>query len=229
MKKILFIMFIVLILPIQVFAYSKEEVLEDIKSINNTYVSDDVLVKDLTITNDNITFNYDIEKLKNRYPNLDIDTTFNYKLTDKELIFEAGSGIITNNNYIVKKENISSYYLYLMLFNSLKQSYDEYNYFSKETIINRLNNETNTDNTIILKDNTNYFNVIIKKDNNTFKYYYQYNYTNEYIIDNTNINYRETDELENPYTGNFKMIIGFMLMGVIILFGYTITENEKKI
>ncbi len=229
MKKIIFIMLILLVLPIQVLAYSKNELLEDLKSINNTYVSDDVLVKNLTINNNQIIFNYDIEKLKNRYPNLDIDTTFNYKLTDNELIFEAGSGIISNNKYIVEKENVSAYYLYLMLFNSLKQPYDEYNYFSKKTIISRINNETSQDNTIILKDNTNYFNVIIKKDNNTFKYYYQYNYTNEYVIDNSNINYRETTEFENPYTGNFKMIIGLMLMGVIILLGYTITENEKKI
>ena len=229
MKKIIFIMLILLVLPIQVLAYSKNELLEDLKSINNTYVSDDVLVKNLTINNNQITFNYDIEKLKNRYPNLDIDTTFNYKLTDNELVFEAGSGTISNNKYIVEKENVSAYYLYLMLFNSLKQPYDEYNYFSKETIISRINNETSQDNTIILKDNTNYFNVIIKKDNNTFKYYYQYNYTNEYVIDNSNINYRETTEFENPYTGNFKMIIGLMLMGVIILLGYTITENEKKI
>ena len=229
MKKIIFIMLILLVLPIQVLAYSKNELLEDLKSINNTYVSDDVLVKNLTINNNQITFNYDIEKLKNRYPNLDIDTTFNYKLTDNELIFEAGSGTISNNKYIVEKENVSAYYLYLMLFNSLKQPYDEYNYFSKETIISRINNEISQDNTIILKDNTNYFNVIIKKDNNTFNYYYQYNYTNEYVIDNSNINYRETTEFENPYTGNFKMIIGLMLMGVIILLGYTITENEKKI
>ena len=69
MKKIIFIMLILLVLPIQVLAYSKNELLEDLKSINNTYVSDDVLVKKLTINNNQITFNYDIERLKNRYPN----------------------------------------------------------------------------------------------------------------------------------------------------------------
>ena len=214
MKKLLFII-ILLLFPITVFAKTpnKEETFKIIKDISNVSVSEDIKIESTSITDDYIIFNINNEEVK-----------IPYIFEDNKLSFVGGTFTVDSNKKIVGDitNNEYAFYLYSILENKSAIPYDVNNYYNTVTIKNIINKEFSNS----YRENTNTFGFSLKEiDNNKYSIIYNYYLDGDYpVIELEQI----SDDLTNPATGNYNLLITIMLISVLCIGVYTYA-NPKKI
>ena len=237
MKKIIIALICFFLLPIMVFATTKEDIITKIKEIENTNVSEDMVINNTEVTDNEIIFHFDEELLKNRYEDItEVDSIIPYHFEEDSFIFDVGLGKIETNSINIEKEN-TAFYLYLILYNQLDIIYNQEDFLNTNYITNKIQSISKEElikkQDITFFDEQNIFGVkvtITDPDNLTFKYSYVYNYTKTYIPKESDsiINHRETPEVitDNPYTRNLNYIITIMIIIVGSIGIYTYLEKK---
>ena len=207
MKKVL--LFIVLLLfPIIVFAKTpnKEETFKIIKDIKNVSVSENIKIESTDIDSDNIIFVIDNKEVK-----------IPYTFSINKLSFNGG---IVENGKV--KDNDYAFYLYSILENKSTIPLDIDNYYNNETIEKKVKEDFSTE----YKEDTNTFGFTLEKiDDNKYRIIYNYYLDGDYpVLDLEQVN----DDLENPATGNYNLLITIMLIAVLCIGIYTYVDPKKS-
>lgn len=214
MKRLLLVI-LLLILPISVCAKTPnlDETLKVISDIRNVSVDENVKIESTTVDNDNIIFNIDGKTIKIKY------TSSNNKFS-----FIGGTFEVDENKKIIGdiKDNTYAFYLYSILESKSSIPYDPINYYNNENIKNLINNDFNT----IYKESTNTFGITLSQnDKNKYTIVYDYYLDGDYPI-------LELDDLgndiKNPATGNYNLLITIMLVSVLCIGIYTYLEPKKR-
>lgn len=212
MKKI-FLILILLLLPITVFAKTpnKEETFKVIKDITNVSVSEDIKIESTNIDEDNITFIINDKEVK-----------IPYTFIDNKLSFTGGEVILENNKVKEINNNDYAFYLYSILENKSTIPLDINNYYNNENIKEKIENDFSTR----YKENTNTFGITLEKiDNNKYRIIYDYYLDGDYPI----VELEEvSDDFTNPSTGNYNLLITIMLISVLCIGIYTYVDPKKS-
>lgn len=214
MKK-LFILVILLLLPITVFAKTpnKEETFKIINNISNVLVGEDIKIESTTSDDNNIIFTINGEEIK-----------IPYVFSDNKLSFAGGSFTVDDNKKIIGNINDNDYafYLYSILESKSTIPYDEDNYYNNETIMNKVNSNLQD----IYKEETNTFGItLVEESTNKYNIIYDYYLDGDYPVLELE---KTTEEFTNPETGNYNLLITIMLIAVVCVGVYTVVDPKKS-
>lgn len=226
MKKILFLLIVLLLVPIMVFAKTPtlEETFNVIRSIRDVVVIDGVMVESARVDDSNIYFSLHGE-----------EHSIPYTFSNNTLSFYGGSVLIDGDNNVVGEifDNAYASFLYIILENKSAIPYDFNNYYSTDNIkeiINRgfateYKEPTNTFSISLVKpeDTLNY--ADIPHEANEYKIVYHYHLDGDYPVLATDI---AGGGFENPATGNYNLLITIMLIAVTCVGIYSYVNREKK-
>ena len=207
MKKLKYLILILLLLPIMVYAKTpnKEETLKVIEKIENIFVDENMVIKNISIGDNKFTL---VINKDNNY----IEKEINYEFDDKSLSFKT-----TN-----KEDNIYAFYLYSILENKSAVPYDMNNYYNTIFIDDRLINQKEDIKTYI--DDTKTFGLTVDKKNNSITYHYYFD--GDYpIIEKEMVSDKE---FTNPDTRNYSVVITVMLIIITIIGIYTYFDVPNK-
>lgn len=212
MKKLLFVI-ILLLFPITVFAKTpnKEETFKIIKDISNVNVSEDIKIESTDITDDYIIFNINGEEEK-----------IPYEFSNNKLSFIGGTIVLENGKVKEITNNSYAFYLYSILENKSTIPYDMNNYYNDETIKEKINNSFSTE----YKENTNTFGFSLEKiSDNKYNIIYNYYLDGDYPVLEIE---QLSNDLTNPATGNYNLLITIMLLSVLCIGVYTYVAPKKN-
>lgn len=216
MKKILFLLIILLLFPITVYAKTpnKEETFNAIKGIRNITVIEGITIESTRIDDNNIIFTISGRD----------DVYIKYKFVDKKLSFYGGYFLVDSNNKVigVPFDNEYAFFLYSILENQSKIPYDADNYYNTTNIKQIINNKFSTH----YVESTNTFGIDLEKvGDNKYQIIYNYYLDGEYPIVSFDSN---VDGLENPATGNYSLLISIMLIAILCIGLYAYVNGKKK-
>jgi len=205
-KKVL-LLIILLLLPITVFAKTptKDDLLQFINDIENVSVDEDIKISSTEISNDKIIFKIN-DQLK--------EIPYTYENNKFSFI----GGYYSNGNII---DNDYAFYLYSILENKSTIPYDEENYYNN----NKIKELIQTNYKDSYKEPTNTFGITLNKENDKVSIIYNYYLDGDYPIMEVE---EVSDEITNPATGNYNLIITMMLIGVLSLGAYTVVDPKKS-
>lgn len=220
MKKLLFLIVVLLLFPITVFAKTpnQEETIKVIKSISNVTVIDGVTIESTDVDDQNVIFTINGNAI--RIP---------YQFSDNKFSFKGGRLLLDNNNQVFGEpfDNEYAFFLYSILENKSNIPYNANDYYNTSNIVEIVNNGFTTD----YKENTNTFGFSLTKDESfktndgTVAYNITYNY---YMDGDYPIVSLDNDDIENPATGNYNILITIMLISVLCLGVYSYMNRGKK-
>lgn len=225
MKKLKYLILLLLLFPITVCAKTpnKDETIKVIESIENVQVDDGIIIYNVDVDNNKMILNLSDNG----------NTTqkeINYYFDDKGLTFKGGNFIVDKNTkeLTIKESNDYAFYLYSILENKSSVPYNIDNYYNNTNIIEKA--KVLTENERVYIEDTNTFGITLKKevvDNSEYiNIYYNYYYTGDYPV---MIKEEVTEELKNPETGNYSIIITVILIITIGIGIYTYFEPDKRI
>lgn len=215
MKKILFVIIVLLLFPITVFARTpnKEETFKVIRGINNVTVIDGVTIQSADVEDEYIVFVIYGQQI--RIP---------YKFEDNKFSFSGGFVLLDENNKVIGDivDNEYAFFLYSILENKSHLPYDANTYYNSENLKTIINNGFSTQ----YKESSNTFGIELTKDEELEgKYFITYNY----FLDGDYPVFDDVEEdLENPATGNYSVLITIMLIAVLCIGIYSYVNREKK-
>lgn len=225
MKKLKYLILLLLLLPITVFAKTpnKEETIKVIESIENVQVDDGIVI-----------YNTSIEEVKiglNLNDNGVVATKkIGYHFDDNKLSFSGGAYIYdsTTKELSVIESNDYAFYLYSILENKSSVPYNIDNYYNNKNIEEKIKNLTEEEKVYI--EDTNTFGITLKKEKisdtkERISISYQYYFTGDYPV---MVKEENTEEFKNPETGNYNIIITIMLISVIGIGIYTCLDVPNK-
>ena len=213
MKKVLLFLIVLFILPITVFAKTPtlEETLDVIRNIKNITVIEGVTIESTRVDDDYIIFTIDG---KEEY--------IKYRFADNKFSFDGGYFLVDSNNKVigVPFDNEYAFFLYSILENKSLIPYDENGYYNTNKIRDLFNNNFSTH----YKESSNTFGVdLVKIEENKYKIVYNYYLDGDYPI----IGYG-SDDIDNPATGNYNLLITIMLIAVLCIGIYSYVNRKKK-
>ena len=214
MKKLLFVV-LLLIFPISVYAKTPnlDETLKVIKDINNVLVDDDVKIEFTTVEDDSIIFIINGNSVK-------VDYTF----SDNKFSFVGGTFQLDNNKKIIGdiQDNQYAFYLYSILESKSTIPYDQDDYYNDNNIKKMINNNFND----VYKEKTNTFGISLKEiTKNKYQLVYDYYLDGDYpVIELDTL----SNDIKNPATGNYNILITIMLVSVLCIGLYTYFEPNKS-
>jgi len=220
MKKLLFLIVVLLLFPITVFAKTpnQEETIKVIKSISNVTVIDGVTIESTDVDDQNVIFTINGNAIY-----------IPYQFSDNKFSFKGGRLLLDSNNQVFGEpfDNEYAFFLYSILENKSNIPYNANDYYNTSNIVEIVNNGFTTD----YKENTNTFGFTLTKDDNfktnngTVAYNITYNY---YMDGDYPIVSLDNDDIENPATGNYNILITIMLISVLCLGVYSYMNRGKK-
>lgn len=213
MKKIILVIIVLLLLPIMVYAKTpnKEETLKVIEKIENIQVDDNIVIKNISIGDNKFTI------ILNNDGNIE-QKEINYLFKDNELEFGVGDISLEELN-----KNNYAFYLYSILENKSAVPYDVNNYYNNSNIKEKVLNQKENIKTYI--DVSKTFGITISKENNlNIKYHYYFD--GDYPIMERSI--ITDEELTNPETRNYNVLISIMLVSIVLIGIYTYYDATKK-
>ena len=224
MKKLKYLILLLLLLPITVLAKTpnKQETIKVIKSIENIQVDDNVIIYNVEIDNNKITLNINDN-------GVDAKKTLNYEFKDNELVFTGGTYTVNPETKEINKveSNDYAFYLYSILESKSSMPYDINNYYNESNIqkkIKELNEETKT-----YKEDTNTFAITLSKEYIGSSEYinikYHYYFDGDYPVMLKEIS---QEEFTNPNTGNYSIYVTIVLILVIGIGIYTCIDKKEK-
>jgi len=218
MKKYVFLLVCILLLPISVLAKTatKEDLLEVINNIQDVQVDEEIKILDIEVEENQFVMTL----LENDLPEIRyIPYHFDhYTLTITGGYTQKGETLPNNNQY--------AFYIYSILESMSTAPYDEKNYYNNSFIQNEISQFSENNEKKEWKDYGKTFGLTIEKKPETFQIYYHY-----YLDgDDTIILYdsNELEGLQNPSTGNFSTMVTITLMIVIGLAAYTYWDTDKN-
>jgi hypothetical protein len=214
MKKLLFLILVILLLPITVLAKTPtlEETLNVIRGINNVTVIDGVTIESTRVDESDIAF-----VLQGR------EEYVPYKFENNTLIFKGGCVLVDENKQVIGEifDNAFAFFLYSILDNKSSIPYDSNNYYSTENIANMINNGFATE----YSEPTNTFGISLQEeDAGKYRIYYKYHLDGDYPV----FDLGSGDSFDNPATGNYNVLITIMLLAVLAIAIYSYINREKK-
>ena len=219
MKKIIYFV-VLLLLPICVFAKTpnKEETTKFIENITNVQVDDGIKIYNVSVDDNEIVLNINDNGIIT-------EKRIAYQYNKNELVFKGG--VYQNNNNVLKEVETNDYafYLYSILENASSTPYEIDNYYNRNNIeekIKKLSEDTKT-----YTDTSKTFGLTLSKELIENVEYVNISY--HYYFDGDNpvmLREEETDELKNPQTGNYTVMITVMLMAVIGIGLYTSIDSK---
>ena len=221
MKKLLFLLILVLLFPITVFAKTPtlEETLNVIRNINNVVVLDGVTVNSASVDGENIYFYMD-----------GLEIIIPYTFTDNVFSFTGGGILVDENNKLSGDiyDNAYPSFLYMILENKSAIPYDFNNYYSTDGIAEIVNREFKVGEEY--REPTNTFGFSLAKMpnslyDNEYQITYHYHLDGDYPILETEVS---GDTFENPATGNYNVLITIMLISVLCIGVYSYVNRERK-
>lgn len=224
MKKLKYLILLLLLLPITVYAKTpnKEETIKVIESIENVQVDDGIVI-----------YNTSIEEVKiglNLNDNGVVATKkIGYHFDDNKLSFSGGAYIYdsTTKELSVIESNDYAFYLYSILENKSSVPYNIDNYYNNKNIEEKIINLQEDEK--IYKDDSNTFGITLKRRKiNDNKYQinisYQYYFTGDYPV---MIKEETKEEFTNPDTGNYTIIVSIILVFVLGMGIYTCIPDKR--
>ena len=220
MKKLKYLILLLLLVPITVFAKTpnKDETIKVIENIENVQVDEGIIIYSVSVDNKNIILNINDNGVVT-------EKKIEYIYKDNELVFKGGTYKIDND---IKEINNNDYafYLYSIMENYSTVPYDIENYYNKTNIEKKIK-EYKEDITYI--DTSKTFGISLTKEvigaSDYIHINYHYYFDGDYPII---LKEEETDEFKNPETGNYNIIITIMLMSVIGIGIYTCLDIPSK-
>ena len=224
MKKIIYLFFISLILPLGVYAKTptKEEIIKVISQIENTQVEEDTMIQKTRVDDKNIIFEIEkkeeIEKVSIPYYWDGNILTFEGGYIDWDFEQEKTKGEI--------KENENAFYLYSILESLSLIPYNPTSYYNNQNIQKLIDENKNNFN----KEETNTFGVRWEKKKDNYEtpriqIYYQYNLEGDYPILGK---IEEDSDFRNPNTGNITTYGTITLVLLLIVAAYSYETMPKK-
>ena len=164
MKKYLFLLICILLLPMSVFARTatKDDLVTLIDSFENIQVDDNVKILSMQMQKDQI----EVTLLENDLPEI---RYIPYKFHDNTFTFTGGE---INKDTKELHNNQYAFYLYAILENKSTASYDESNYYNNSFIQNKI--QEVEDKKIYQNKGKTFGIVLEKKDNNNYQIKYEY-------------------------------------------------------
>ena len=214
MKKLLFLVLVILLLPITVLANTPtlEETLNVIRGINNVTVIDGVTIESTRVDESDVVFV--LSGLEEFVP---------YTFEDNTFTFKGGCVLLDENNHVIGEifDNAYAFFLYSILDNKSSIPYDSNNYYSTENIANMINNGFATEYT----EPTNTFGISLQEEEpGQYRIYYKYHLDGDYPV----FDLGSGDSFDNPATGNYNVLITIMLLAVLAIAIYSYINREKK-
>ena len=220
MRKILCII-LILLFPISIYAKTpnQEETKKVITNIENVQVDDNTKILDISLSKDYIILNmeenqkYQQKKLK-------------YKWSDTGIEFYGGTIEINQQTGNSIKNNEIAFYLYSILESLSNIPYNEDNYYNNQNITKIIETDKNLNQEIrkTYKEPTNTFGLTLTKDKQqSFQISYHYYYNGDYPI----FIEESQENITNPSTGNYPIIITIMVVLTSGTALYTYLEPKK--
>ena len=211
MKKLLLVL-LLLIFPVVVYAKTPnlDETIKIIEDIKNVNVDEGIVIENTVVDGDNIIFKINNEDIK-----------IPYTFSDNKFSFVGGSFTLDNNKVVDIKDNQYAFYLYSILESKSTIPYDPNNYYNNNNIKGLIESDFKT----TYRENTNTFGITLRKDEeNKYTIIYDYYLDGDYPI----IEFDDSDDLENPATGNYNLLITIMLVSVLCVGIYTYVDPKKS-
>ena len=242
MKKYLLFVFLLLFLPISVFARqeTKENLFRAIEDIHDVQVDDDVMILQTKVNDSVIQFELEEEGVH-------VTREVHYTFEENHLSFSSGYLIINNENGNYQLSNIVdnqyAFYLYSILESLSTAPYEEESYYNNSQIMNKINHLSAEDKKLFWTDSSNhleYYNtgktfglqLIGKKISDTqMKAVINYQYFldgDDTILVNPIVEAGQNELLKNPETGNYSFFVTTLLLIVIGLAAYTYCNPGAK-
>ena len=214
MKKILFLIVVLLLFPMTVFAKTpnQEETLNVIRGISNVTVMDGLTIESTKVDDSNVIFTIDGNEIY-----------IPYKFSGNKFSFTGGTITLDSNNRVIGEpyDNEYAFFLYSILENKSNIPYDVNNYYNNNTIKEIVNNGLTTE----YKENTNTFGFSLEEVKpNTYKIIYNYFMDGDYPV----VSMIVDEDIVNPATGNYNILITIMLVSVLCLGIYAYINRGKE-
>lgn len=224
MKKLKYLILLLLLVPITVFAKTpnKDETIKVIENIENVQVDEGIII--YNISTDGIRFSLNIN-------DSGVVTTkkINYNFDDNKLTFNGGAYMYdsTTKELEIIESNDYAFYLYSILENKSSVPYNIDNYYNNKNIEEKIKN-LEEDEKVYIED-TNTFGITLKRRKISDSKYqvnisYQYYFTGDYPV---MIKEETTENFTNPETGNYTVIVSIVLVFVLGMGIYTCIPNKR--
>lgn len=225
MKKLKYLILLLLLLPITVFAKTpnKEETIKVIESIENVQVDDGIIIYNISFENGKMILNLSDNGVSTKQ-------ILYYTFDDEKLNFKGGRYEVDPNTKELKELGTNDYafYLYAILENKSSIPYNIDNYYNNNNIKEKLK-EFKENKKVYIED-TKTFGITLEREKTDFSEYinvsYQYYFTGDYPV---MIKEEITEEFTNPNTGNYSLAVTIVLIFVLGIGIYTCIDSNKRI